>query len=137
MIELEEESGCSTAKKHQDEGEEEDDLTWAGWPGDDPIPYIENETDVESPGLYWFTNARTFFLLETYKFFKNKFVGARQPLVLWGKIDHFWKKKGLRGLLLECAKINLRTSKLGTRPSFPVEKTPRQKEQAIGWFFMQ
>jgi hypothetical protein len=72
--------------------------------------------------------------LETYKLFEKKFVGARQPLVLWGKIYHLWKKKGLRGLLLECAKINLRTSNLGTRPSFPVEKNTETKG-ASNWLF--
>ena len=67
-----EEGGGSTAKQTQDEGEEENDLSWDAWPGDEYNVPKATETEVDGQGLYWFTDARTFLLLDTYRLFEKK-----------------------------------------------------------------
>ena len=61
--------------------------------------------------LYWFTDTRTFLLLDTYRMFEKKFKGHRQPLVLWGKIAAIMEEKGSKGVSARMYKDKLKNLK--------------------------
>jgi hypothetical protein len=90
---------------------------------------------VDGQGLYWFTEARTFLLLDTYRLFEMTFEGHRQPMTLWGKIAAIMEEKGCKGVSARMCKDKFKNLK--TRYKAIIARTHSTGAEGVSkWLFL-
>jgi len=87
-------------------------LPWNQWPDlademadamttedNSAVREIADEDGGDGNDSYWFTEARTYLLIETYRNFKKEFAKPqRQPMKLWSKVAATMEGKGVKGV---------------------------------------